>query len=226
MLVLKGGIVLLGKHTIGDAVYEQIKYDIVHLILAPGEKLSEASLSARYQVSRAPIRVALGRLQEEGLIDIRPQSGSIVTPISVERALNVVDIRLLLEPHAVTLAVEHITDEDIQRMDELFTRLSIMRPGSAERSRFISEVDGELHNLIWLRSGNVIIPEILNRYGAEIQRIRRANIQWQNRMIPSEQEMLRIFSALKRRDVLEAVESMRVHLNNIRQALLTPPSKE
>ena len=68
---------MLEKKTIGDSAYEQIKYDIIHLQLAPGEKLSEVMLSKRYNVSRAPIRDALRRLQEDGLIDIRPQSGSI-----------------------------------------------------------------------------------------------------------------------------------------------------
>ena len=89
---------MLDNRTIGDSVYEKIKYDIVHLTLKPGEKLSEASLAEKYGISKAPIRVALRKLQEEGLIVIRPQSGSIVSPISISRAVNIIDIRLLLEP--------------------------------------------------------------------------------------------------------------------------------
>ena len=60
------------------------------------------------------------------------------------------------------------------------------------------------------------------RYATEIQRIRRANIEWRNRMIPSEQEMRRIFAAIKARDAEEAAEAMRVHLKNIREALCDP----
>ena len=214
------------NQTIGDAAYEQIKHDIIHLVLAPGEKLSEASLAKKYNISRAPIRVALRRLNEEGLIEIRPQSGSIVMPISVERALDIIDVRLLLEPYAVTLAVPHITDEDIAHLDEMFMRLDYMEPGSQERSRFISVVDIELHHLLQHRSGNAIIPEIIDRYASEIQRIRRANIQWKNRMNPSEQEMRHIFAAIKNRDVQETTQAMRFHLSKIRDALLALPTQE
>lgn len=216
---------MLHKHTIGDSVYEKIKYDIIHLHLAPGEKLSEAMLSQKYEVSRAPVRVALGRLQEDGLIDIRPQSGSIVSPISIERALSVIEVRLLLEPYAIEKAVPNLTDEDLRHLDTLFMQLDMMMPGSPERSRYISEVDIELHELIQQRSGNLIIPEIIMRYAGEIQRIRRANIQWKNRMIPSEQEMRHIFAALKQRDKDAARQAMYIHLNNIRETLLKLPEQ-
>ena len=56
---------MLDNRTIGDSVYEKIKYDIVHLTLKPGEKLSEASLAEKYGISKAPIRVALRKLQED-----------------------------------------------------------------------------------------------------------------------------------------------------------------
>lgn len=213
---------MLEKRTIGDSAYERIKDDIIHLRFTPGEKLSEAALSKLYDISRAPIRVALGRLKEEGLIEIRPQSGSIVCPISIDRAVNILDVRLLLEPYAVMQAIPRITDEDIQALDEMFARLDRMTPLSEERSRYISVVDIELHNLIFRCSGNIIIPEVINRYAAEIQRVRRVNIQWKDRMVPSEQEMRAIFIALKARDTTAACTAMHTHLSNIRATIINP----
>lgn len=217
---------MLENRTIGDSVYEKIKHDIIHLTLKPGEKLSEASLAEKYGISKAPVRVALRKLQEEGLIVIRPQSGSTVSPISIERAVNIIDIRLLLEPYAAAHAVPNLTDEDIRYLSEQFQMLDIMVPGSDERSHFISKVDIELHGLIQDRSGNPMIREILSRYASEIQRIRRANIEWRNRMSPSEQEMRYIFAALTQRDAQKAAEAMTIHLNNIRTALLNLPGHQ
>ena len=128
---------MLDNRTIGDSVYEKIKYDIVHLT----QKLSEASLAEKYGISKAPVRVALRKLQEEGLIVIRPQSGSIVSPISISRAVNIIDIRLLLEPYAAAHAVQNLTKEDLRYLEERFKLLDIMVPGSEERSKFISKVD-------------------------------------------------------------------------------------
>ena len=68
--------------TIADSVYEQIRHDIIHLHLAPGERLSEASLAERYQVGRAPIRVALRRLNEEWA----RQDGERKTQLAIEKA--------------------------------------------------------------------------------------------------------------------------------------------
>ena len=216
---------MLDNRTIGDSVYELIKYDIVHLTLKPGETLSEASLAEKYGISKAPVRVALRKLQEEGLIVIRPQSGSIVSPISISRAVNIIDIRLLLEPYAAAHAVQNLTKEDLRYLEERFKLLDIMVPGSEERSQFISKVDIELHGMIQDRSGNPMIREILSRYASEIQRIRRANIEWRNRMEPSEQEMRYIFAAITQRDAEKAAEAMRIHLNNIRTALLNLPNQ-
>ena len=212
---------VIEKQTIADSAYEQIKHDIIQLRLAPGKKLSEATLSQKYNVSRAPIRVALRRLQEDGLIEIRPQSGSIVCPISIDRALNIIDVRLLLEPYAVKRAISHITDADINYLNDMFLHLDQMELGSDERSRYVSSVDIELHSLLQTRCGNRVIPEIINRYASEIQRIRRANIQWSNRMGPSEQEMRHIFAAIKLRDVKRTERAMVIHLQNIRTALST-----
>ena len=197
----------------------------MQLTLKPGEKLSEASLAEKYGISKAPIRVALRKLQEEGLIVIRPQSGSIVSPISISRAVNIIDIRLLLEPYAAAHAVQNLTKEDLRYLEERFKLLDIMVPGSEERSQFISKVDIELHGMIQDRSGNPMIREILSRYASEIQRIRRANIEWRNRMGPSEQEMRYIFAAITQRDAEKAAEAMRIHLNNIRTALLNLPNQ-
>ena len=216
---------MLDNRTIGDSVYEKIKYDIVHLTRKPGEKLSEASLAEKYGISKAPICVALRKVQEEGLMVIRPQSGSIVSPISISRAVNIIDIRLLLEPYAAAHAVQNLTKEDLRYLEERFKLLDIMVPGSEERSQFISKVDIELHGMIQDRSGNPMIREILSRYASEIQRIRRANIEWRNRMGPSEQEMRYIFAAITQRDAEKAAEAMRIHLNNIRTALLNLPNQ-
>lgn len=65
------------------SIYGQLRHDIVTLQLRPGERLSENELAARFGTSRAPVREALIRLVEDGLIDVRPQRGSFVSRISL-----------------------------------------------------------------------------------------------------------------------------------------------
>ena len=82
------------------SIYRVLRQDVVTLRLKPGMRLSENELAARFGTSRAPVREALIRLADEGLIDVRPQRGSFVSRISlaameqarlVREALEVVD---------------------------------------------------------------------------------------------------------------------------------------
>jgi GntR family transcriptional regulator, rspAB operon transcriptional repressor len=88
------------------SIYRVLRQDVVTLRLKPGMRLSENELAARFGTSRAPVREALIRLADEGLIDVRPQRGSFVSRISlaameqarlVREALEVVIIRRAAE---------------------------------------------------------------------------------------------------------------------------------
>jgi GntR family transcriptional regulator, rspAB operon transcriptional repressor len=97
---------LQGSEQQDRSIYRVLRQDVVTLRLRPGMRLSENELAARFGTSRAPVREALIRLAEEGLIDVRPQRGSFVSRISlaameqarlVREALEVVIIRRAAE---------------------------------------------------------------------------------------------------------------------------------
>lgn len=97
---------LQGSEQQDRSIYRVLRRDVVTLRLKPGMRLSENELAARFGTSRAPVREALIRLAEEGLIDVRPQRGSFVSRISlaameqarlVREALEVVIIRRAAE---------------------------------------------------------------------------------------------------------------------------------
>lgn len=207
------------KKTLSDYIYEEILEDIISLNYMPGHRLSDVQLAEKYNVSRAPVRNAIMRLEREGMVVVKPQSSTIVSKISIKMAQDICDVRLLLETYAVRIAAEKITDRQLDDLQAAFDKLEAMDPDSEERSRFISVVDLQMHNLISELCGNQVIPEIIDRYRPEIQRVRRANITWVNRKEPTQMEMQKIFAALKKRDADAAVEAMREHIINIRTAI-------
>ena len=207
------------KQTITDYIYDQLLSDIVSLHYPPGEKLSEAQLAKRFEVSRDPVRKALIRLERENFVHIKPQFGTIVSEISIEKGKEICDVRLMLETYAAKIAAEKITKQQLESLQNAFDRLALMDKNSEEYSNYISEIDILLHNTIYDACGNEIIREINMRYSLQIHRIRRANIAWVNRLEPSKLEMLRIFGALKKRDSQAAEEAMREHIKNIKTAI-------
>lgn len=210
---------MLEKKTISDYVYDKILEDIVQLKYVPGEKISETQLSAVLEVSRAPIKNALAKLEKEGFVSIKPQYGTFVSEISVERAKGICEIREILEAEAVRKAVHNISEETIQSLEKLFVRMDTMTELDDEKYQFIYEVDGKLHNAIYEASGNVIIAEIIQRYSPEIQRIQRANMTWADRKIPTQSEMKKILNALKERNEDKAAEAMKEHISNIKRTI-------
>ena len=212
---------MLEKKTISDYVYDKILEDIVQLKYAPGEKISETQLAAVLEVSRAPIKSALAKLEKEGFVSIKPQNGTFVSKISLERARGICDVREILEVEAVKKAVHNITEEQIGQLQKLFRKMDSMEEFNDEKRQFIYEADTKLHDVIYKAGGNVIIGEIIQRYLPEIQRIQRANMTWADRKIPTQTEMKKILNALEERDEEKAASAMKEHITNIRKTIET-----
>ncbi len=212
---------MLKAKKISDYVHDEILQNIVQLKYQPGEKISEAQLAKEMGVSRAPIKSALAKLESEGLVSIRPQNGTFVSNISVERARNICDIRILLETYAVRIVAERITDKELEEVQKLFDQMNAISDENAEKRQFIYETDAKLHDLIYRASGNAIIGEVIERYRPEIRRIQHANMTWVNRKEPTQAEMKKIFAALKVHNPDAAERAMREHLSNIKKAVET-----
>ncbi|HHV64987.1 MAG TPA: GntR family transcriptional regulator [Peptococcaceae bacterium] len=202
------------KRTMADYIYNDIKEAITYLEYEPGEKLSEMQLAQKYGVSRSPVREALARLERDGLVVIKPQSGTTVSEISFKRAEDMNEIRRLLEPHAAKIAASVITDEQLQELERRLAKLAELEPDSEAKCNYAMEVDVFLHDTILDFCGNKEIAKIIRSFRPIILRINIANMLWRNRLVPVEKEMREIFAKLKERDPQGAYEAMRNHLYN------------
>jgi DNA-binding GntR family transcriptional regulator len=111
------GVSIANGGLIRDGVYDNIRADILACILAPGARIHENDLAARYQVSKSPVRDALLRLQVEGLIEVLPRKGYRVRPISINDVGELYEMRLLLEKACVRRAITEASDEVLAALD-------------------------------------------------------------------------------------------------------------
>ena len=107
-----------GSVLIRDGVYERIRADILACVLSPGSRIFENDLAKRYNVSKSPVRDALLRLQEQGLIEVLPRKGYLIRPISIGDAHDLYEMRLLLEKFSIRRACDEATDEDLASLDQ------------------------------------------------------------------------------------------------------------
>ena len=96
-------------------VYEQLRQSIIEGRLLPGESLVEANLASTYGVSRTPIREALTRLQQDGLVH-RGDRGLVVRESTPEEILDIYETRVILEAQAARLAAKRRTEFELARI--------------------------------------------------------------------------------------------------------------
>jgi DNA-binding GntR family transcriptional regulator len=123
--------------TIGDALIAAMRAEILSGDLAPGTRLHQGELAKRFGTSRIPLRDALARLEQDGLVEIDARRGARVRELTVEDVVEIYDIRLLLEPLAVRLAVEALTDESVRRLTYLSEAMdaAASEPVAGQRAR-------------------------------------------------------------------------------------------
>lgn len=100
-----------------DNIYDAVRADILACRLAPGEEMREQALAARYDVSRAPVRDALQRLERERLVTVHPRQGYSVNPISIADAQDLFQMRVALEPICAADVAKNASSDILRQFD-------------------------------------------------------------------------------------------------------------
>lgn len=194
-----------------ERAYQIIKASILANELVPGEKLTEEGLAAQLSISPTPVREALARLDQEGMVRIIPHKGAYVTPISRKDVHEIYQVRRALEPLAVELSIDVIPADELDRTEALFASLEeeIER---GERHHFL-ETDLEFHNLSIQYCGNERLIQIIGSLSDQLQRIRVfLGTEPDLDVRESFQQHRAILEALKERDASKAKQLVLEHL--------------
>ena len=153
------------SRTRAEHAYEGILRMILAGELSPGEPLREADLAERLNVSRTPVREALGRLAEYGVVQNRPNAGAVVRRLGPAELAQIHEVREALEGHAAERACGRLSADDLQRLDRLAEACRVEEETPAFFERF-DAFDLALHRTIAERSGNPILArEIVKLHG-------------------------------------------------------------
>jgi len=209
--------VFSGRHDrrkVTDWVYEELKGAIVDLRLAPGEPLREATLAERLGVSKTPIREALTRLEQEGLVETTSFKGAVVTRYSRQDLLEIYELRELLENAAVRAAAESMTEPDRAHLDRIARESRRLQRGQdrSELAALISEFDAVLFDQI----RNQRIQALIENLRAHLTRIGQLTAEIPGRIDASVNEHEKIVEAIAARDPQLAEQYMREHIRSVR----------
>lgn len=155
-------------------VYNVIRQAIISLELPPGQALSENELATRYAVSRTPVREALIRLADDGLIEVVPQLGTFVSRISVGDVLEVQFIRETLERASLPHAIKRIEATDERRLRRILDEQEDAEQDGDLQRWFATDED--LHRTLLEVGGHPKIWPIVSSAKAHLDRVRMLSL--------------------------------------------------
>lgn len=199
--------------TAATAIYRALHADLLSMTLPPGMPLTEKALTERFNVSRTPVREALIRLSEEGLVDIQPQSGTFVSRIPVAQIPEAVIIRKALEGATVERAAANASRYDIAQLDRILT-LQRQLAAQDDSAAFLA-ADESFHEAIAVISGHPGIWNYLKAAKAQIDRARCLTMPALHRMTSVIEEHQIIRNAIASHDAMAAAAAMDRHLSAV-----------
>jgi DNA-binding GntR family transcriptional regulator len=207
-----------GRGNVTVYVTDMLRQAIVNLNLKPGDVIDKAAICERLGVSRFPVSEALSRLQAEGLVDILPQRGSIVSLVRIADVLEYMLIRKALEGEAVRVVTGHHGPELAETLNRNmnYQRAAVEiedQPGFHER-------DLEFHDIIFGEMSFMKVKNVIEHTRANLDRARRI-ILTPRRLEVSMGEHQAILDSILAGDEFLAASAMRAHVDSVMAELIS-----
>lgn len=203
----------LKRQRASDEVYESLRQAILTAMFAPGERLQVETIANKLGVSITPVRSAIQQLATEGLIEIRPRSGTFVATLTPEDVFETSEIRCALECLAGELAIPRLTDDDVAQFRSLLKSMGV--PVETPKARRTHEQDNtRFHKLLIACSGNRRLIEMYESLNAHLQiaRLHGRDEDWKKRLSMESAEHEEIVAALEERNVPRVREALHRHI--------------
>ncbi len=201
--------------SLAERAYVAIRRMIVTLALGPGSVINERELVEQLGIGRTPVREALRRLAQEGLVEVYPRRGMFVTDVDVRNLALISEVRAALEPEAARLAAERATDAERAELQEL---LDALDAGGADDQALMA-LDERIHRAVYRCARNDLLEATLEQYYVLALRIWTIALDRQHELKDAVQEHRALLEAIYDGDGERAAATMRAHVEDFEQAM-------
>jgi len=197
-----------------DFVYESLRDAISDGRIAVGERVREEEIARNLGVSRTPVREALQRLHQRGLLVFGNGRGLVVAELSQHQVLQLYAMREILEGSAARFAAQHANATDVTILYRQQKELAEAKPDAL----LLVTLNRRFHQAIYEAAHNQYLMQTLNMLHDSLALLHNATFRVPSRRSESDEEHRRIVAAIEKRDPDAAEEAAREH---IRQAQRT-----
>jgi DNA-binding GntR family transcriptional regulator len=197
--------------------YDRLRAAIVRGEIAPNSRLVESDLVSTFAMTRAAVRNALIRLEQEGLVVREPHRGARVRQVTDTEAIEILQARAVLEGLAVRVTAERIDDAGAERLQAALARhRELLESGDLLGA---SDANGDLHATLLELSGHSTAQRLIHGLNSQTVRYQFRTILIPGRSTASQAEHAAIVEAVVARDPERAEAAMRRHIFNVADAL-------
>jgi DNA-binding GntR family transcriptional regulator len=209
------------EENLSREVYASLSERILNLAYPPGHRLTEEALCAEFEVSRSPVREALGMLVENGLVDKKARHGYTVRRLDLQEIDELYDVRLVLELAVIERVCRTGMDPaELARLEAHWCRLHDQLPHMAGN---LAIMDEEFHEVLARHAGNRTLQQMLDHVDKRIHFVRLADITNPDRLRTTCLDHLAILRAVRERDVAMGLAAVRRNIewgrDNVESAL-------
>ncbi len=197
----------------GNAIFAMLRQEILTGTHKPGVPLREVSLAEHFGVSRTPVREALSRLHQEGLLE-RSGRGLRVPAVDPQKVVHTYDMRILLEQEAAGQAARSRDYSDLIRLQALLERDRALADPD-DHTRIVTNL--EFHAAIWSATGNSVLEDLLERLSTHLVHAPSSTLSVGDRWSASLDEHEALTNAIEARDEPRARETMKIHMETARE---------
>lgn len=198
--------------SLANQVFEKIEYNILSGNYKIGERISEKRLASELGVSRTPVREALSRLNDEGLVG-ESKTGTVVLGITDEDVDDFFEIKRRIEVLAAVRACRLIDDAGLEEIDDAIEHQEFY--AARKDIEKIRDYDTKFHDLLYTHCGSRVLKKVLSPLHRKIIKYRSASLENnEKRQLESIREHRDIYEALKARNADEVKRLMKVHIEN------------
>jgi DNA-binding GntR family transcriptional regulator len=212
---------LIHQSLLGKQVYNLLWQRIVSHQLRPGDKLSDVRVSEELGVSRTPVREALQRLTQEGIVRAESRRGFFVAHFSSQDVREVYDVRTALEGLAVRLALPRLTDDELAAQQVALDMVAQhVQQGVEGANEDFLQVDRAFHDLLIQAAHNRRLAAMMASLQAQLRVFQFYGIHFHGMTDVSIAQLQAILAALHRRDVAAAEAAMAHHIQDVKARVL------
>jgi GntR family transcriptional regulator, rspAB operon transcriptional repressor len=199
--------------TAASQIYSDLRSELVSLQRRPGEAISEAQIALSFGVSRTPVREAILKLSDEGLLEIYPQSGIFVSRIPIDALPEAIIIRKALEETTARLAAGRATPSQILALRSVLER---QREASAAGDiETFHQADELFHATVADVAGYPGIWKFIQQVKVHVDRYRRLTLPQSGRIPKVIAEHEAVLTAIEAHDPERARRAMEIHLESL-----------